>query len=889
MKTKDNKLIYSIIAALVIVVIFIFVFSLFSILDNKKINITFYNEFGRTKTIKINSGKTLQGKIENVNVDGYEFLGWFYDDELKNKVNENDIFNDNHILIAGFSKIITKTYNTEINTNTKYLTIETDNYKLTENDLITILNNKPKYLNLFNSEIEENIFKDNLFENQTNIQTIILPQNLETIGKFCFKNCYSLKEIVFNEKLKNIDNSAFYNCVNLSEVDLKNNIEFIGSCVFEGVSKLNKININKNVLTILPKAFYGSKIQEIIIDKENPNYKLDNNILYTSDYKNIIYALPKTSGNLILNESLEKIEDYAFYGCDKIQEITILNNIKNIGISAFENCYNLENVKFKESIEYVINNKAFKNCYKLKSVIFDVGLKSLENNVFENCFKLEIIDFKISTNLNICNIENIGNSVFKNCKNLNSFSIPDSVYNIGIEIFNSCVNLKNVNLSARLKNIPYKMFYNNKNLNKVVATSQIENIDDYAFYGCENLINISTLNDAKYLGFAVFKNCKNLNNIDFNNVKVLNEEVFYGCENLSNINVNNVEEIKKDSFAFSGITSFIINEKVVNINKDAFSSAYNLELFEINNNSNFIVEDGVLYNKDKTIIICYPNNKNNESYLIKSDIIDIYGLGFIKNQNLKNINVEEDNLYYFSENGILFSKDKETLIKYPNGKTEKTVSVSNKVINISEFALAYNKNIETLIIPNSVNYFDKNILFESNKIKSLTIPFIGATKNIEKINTKFIGYLFGGETYLTNNTYVPSSLKNVILTNSSFVSEFCFYEASKINYIELNDGVKVINKYAFYGCDNLLELYFNGIIDIVREKAIYNLKSLETINIIYNENLELEKDSLGEIKHSVSVYIKNTTGQNIPQVLKNAFRAKFFSIYSLTKNWKWFY
>lgn len=889
MKTKDNKLIYSVIAALVIVVMFIFAFSIFSIFNNQKINITLYNEYGQNKTIKINPGSNLDGKIEDINIDGYEFLGWFYDKDLKHKVKENDIFNENHVLIAGFSKIITKTNKENLSINSKYLTIKTSSTKLNLDDFNLILNLKPKYLNLFEAEVENNILIDNLFENQNELETIILPKNLITIGKYTFKNCYNLSNIILNDSLKNIDNNAFYNCISLKDINLENNIEYLGASIFEGINKLDKITIGKNVLTILPKAFYGTEIKEILIDKENSNYILENNIIYSSDYKSVLYCLSSYNGNLVLNDNIERIEDYAFYGCKNIESIIFSNNINYVGYSAFENCSNLENIKFKESKNYIIYDKAFKNCNNLKNVTFDVGLKSILNNAFENCVKLETVNFKISTQKDISNLENIGSSSFKNCKTLNSFVMPDTVYSIGNEIFSDCKNLKHVDLSARINLIPYKMFFNNINLNKVVATSQIDKIEDYAFYGCENLINISTLNDAKELGFAAFKNCKNINNISFNNIEILNEEVFYGCEKLINISINNIKELKRDCFSYSGLIKFNINQSIELIDKDAFSSADYLEEFLIDNNFNFYVEDGVLYNKEKNAIICYPNNKLSENFTIKANILNILGQGLIKNQNIKNINVELSNNIYSSEDGILYNKEKTQLIKYPNGKTNSNVNIINGITDVNSYALAYNKNITNLTISNSVIHFNKNILYNSNNLITLKIPFIGETKLEEEINTKFIGYLFGGETYLTNNDYVPSSLINVIITNNNIIDEYSFYEANNISYIEFIKDISVINKFAFYGCEELKEIYFNEKIQVIKEKAIYNLKNLETLNIVYNLNMDLEKNSIGEIRHSVEVYIDNKTGQNIPQLLKNTFRTKFFTIYSLSKNWKWFF
>ena len=133
------------------------------------------------------------------------------------------------------------------------------------------------------------------------------------------------------------------------------------------------------------------------------------------------------------------------------------------------------------------------------------------------------------------------------------------------------------------------------------------------------------------------------------------------------------------------------------------------------------------------------------------------------NQYLTNIDVEVGNLYYNSEDGVLYDYEKTTLLRYPAGKTTTSLVISESVESIGEYALSFNKNITNLLIGKNVLSIGKNALYEMTSLQELTIPFIGETVS----TNKFIGFIFGANNYVANNSYVPESLKTVIVTNDT--------------------------------------------------------------------------------------------------------------------------
>jgi len=890
MKTKDNKLIYSVLTAIIFIAVFIFMFALVSSNKNNNIYITLYSSINdEKKVIKTTAGSSIDNVLEPLSIEGYEFIGWYYDDTLTKKVEKGTIFYCDHVLKAGFSKVITKNelgFNIDIDklTNYNFLTVKTTNSTLTNLELKNIISHKPIYLNLSNVNLENKILEEYFFANQSNLNYISLPNNLETINENCFKNCYNLKNINFNSNLKNINDYAFYNCKSLEKFQIVDSVESLGSCVFEGCDKLKEVNIGVSLKNIKSKAFYNSNIENLTINDSNINFKIFDNVLYTSDLKNLLFVFKGFSGRLAIFNDTEVISEYACYNLKSITSVIFSQNLKEIRDDSFKGCENIESIIFLDAINYNIGKSAFESCKKLENISFSSGLSSIEEKAFKDCNKLKTTVFKTSTSLDISNIESIGNSAFKNCKELVSFIIPDTVTYLGNEVFSGCTNLKQVDLSARVFEITDKMFYENKNLIKVVASSQIKSIGDYAFYGCEKLSNISTLNDAETLGFACFKNCKSIIDVNFNNVEIIPDECFYNCISLSNTSFEKATTYNNN--CFNGCSSFYVfnvGKNVNSIKNSVFDNCINLNQF-LSESDYFIVEDGVLYDYLKTDIISYPQNKNSFNFSISQNIINIKGNGFYLNKFLNNITVDPLNEKFYSNEGILYSKDQKILYRYPSSKKNLYVSIKNGVEIIEEYAFAFNENIKSLIIPSTIIEIKSNALYGMNSLQDLTIPFVGKNLNEEK----YLGYLFGSNSYVSNNNYIPKTLKNLIVTNDKELSDYSFYNATSLEYIELNNDITYVGKYSFYGASNLSEIYFNGILTKINSKALYKLNSLKTITFGFNKYLILEKDSIGELSYNLEIYIHNKN-QNVPQAYRTDLRTKFISVYENARNWKWFF
>ena len=221
------------------------------------------------------------------------------------------------------------------------------------------------------------------------------------------------------------------------------------------------------------------------------------------------------------------------------------------------------------------------------------------------------------------------------------------------------------------------------------------------------------------------------------------------------------------------VTNIKIPKTVVNINDYIFAVIYNLESITVdNNNPQYSSENGVLFNKDKTTLIHYPMSKKDTNYTISSTVTNIAN-GKLRNPNLIDINVDSGNSKYSSENGVLFNKDKTTLIDYPTGKIDTTytipngvrmigngafkgcgkltsINIPNGVTTVGDDAFNFCLSLENMELPNSITSIGERAFQSCHDLKTITL-----SQNITEIKRE----TFWG-TGLTN-IIIPDKVTNI--------------------------------------------------------------------------------------------------------------------------------
>lgn len=160
-------------------------------------------------------------------------------------------------------------------------------------------------------------------------------------------------------------------------------------------------------------------------------------------------------------------------------------------------------------------------------------------------------------------------------------------------------------------------------IKKVSISDGITSIGDYAFYSCTDLTSITIPDGVTSIGDNAFYDCDGLENIILpDSVTTIYSRAFESCSNLSDIKIPNaVTSIGDYAFRWCGkLTSIFIPANVATIGDCAFGST------EINvdaQNKNYSSLDGVLFNKDRSILVQYPTGRNDDNYIIPNGVVTI--------------------------------------------------------------------------------------------------------------------------------------------------------------------------------------------------------------------------------------------------------------------------
>ena len=196
---------------------------------------------------------------------------------------------------------------------------------------------------------------------------------------------------------------------------------------------------------------------------------------------------------------------------------------------------------------------------------------------------------------------------------------------------------------------------------------------------------------------------------------------------------------------------------------------------------------------------------------------------------LTEISVHDNNLSFRSENGILFNKDQTKLICYPAGKTQTSYSVPSSVTSIGSYAFCDCSHLTSLSVPNNVTSIGSCVFRGCSSLSSISLPFIGSSAHGS--SNAYLGYDFGASAYSENSKYVPTTLKTVVITGGSTIDYNAFYECASISTVIIPRGVTSIGYNAFHGCTGLTSISIPDSVKSIGAYAFYGCNRLTAIAI----------------------------------------------------------
>ena len=224
---------------------------------------------------------------------------------------------------------------------------------------------------------------------KVNVNKIIMPDSVETIGKAAFSYVSSLKYVYLSKQIKEINEFVFVGCKNLEKIDFPISVQILGTKVFQGCKKLaglnhetknlkndtltfsgnmvinqtektliqvmpdaKKITIPKSVKWIEPTAFKNTSIKTVKVSKKNKYFAVHKRCLYRKAEKELVYVFGKGS-SLTLSKKIKQISEDVVVTKTKLKKLIISHKVKR---------YN----NWKKP--FVKNNKKIKIYYRGKKI-----------------------------------------------------------------------------------------------------------------------------------------------------------------------------------------------------------------------------------------------------------------------------------------------------------------------------------------------------------------------------------------------------------------------------------------------------------------------------------------------------------------------------------------
>lgn len=443
------------------------------------------------------------------------------------------------------------------------------------------------------------------------LTSVEIPNSVTSIGDYAFSGCSGLTSLTIGNSVETIGLGAFSSCTGLTSMVIPNSVKSLGESVFCDCSKLTSVTIGHSVTSIESNFFLScSALTTLIVDKDNPYFSVEDNVLFNKDMSRLIFSLPTKSGNYAVPNSVTTIDEAAFKGCRGLTSMEIPNSVISIGASAFSGCTGLT------------------------SLIVDNGNQSYstEDNVLYNKDKSELLlclpgrkgNFVIPTS-----VKAIGAYAFCGCS-LTSIDIPNSVANIGSYAFD-CSGLTSIALPNSLTKIEDGVFAG-CSLTSIEIPNSIKTIGECAFAG-SGLTSIEIPNSVTSIGASAFSGCSKLASISLpRSLTDIGDYAFFAIDNsLISVKVGWKEPIGKNFFTI-GFNFQIIEEKtdlyVPRGTKEAYAAVFGWNRFkEIIEYDYTEVVDGIPYVPDystNTVDITGGEGQNTGDVVIP-ETIDIDG------------------------------------------------------------------------------------------------------------------------------------------------------------------------------------------------------------------------------------------------------------------------
>ena len=638
----------------------------------------------------------------------------------------------------------------------------------------------------------------------TSLTGITIPEGVTSIGAGAFYNCTGLTGITIPEGVTSIGEAAFCGCTSLTAIAMPDSVTTIGDSAFAGCTSLTGITIPEGVTSIGSQAFSGctgfinftmpdisgigndafngcSTVNLYCAASVTSSPEAVNKYKFVEDTDTGGCVLKKYSGTSVdvaipdefYGKSVTSIGEGAFESCTGLQKIAIPASVTTIGVDAFENCISLTNVAIPAGVTTTIGSKAFCNCTGLTCVTVGQNA-SVGQNAFENCLCLKniyVLGDAFPTGFsNVANVFYFQEKDDKTGYSYTNYSgtgvgivIPKTLYGKDID-----PDIDENDVKGKTKDeVAYcdgaELYKNSDGTGEINENSSYRSIISKIEFTSETITTI---------GEGAFENCTGLTGITIpEGVTSIGQKAFYNCTGLTGITIpEGVTSIGQKAFYnCTSLTGITIPKGVASIGRVAFAGCESLAQFGIDSdNTTFAVSGGVLFSKDENTLICFPAGKSG-TYAVPDSVTTIGKGAFYSCVGLTGV--------LFGSNSLL------------------------KVIDADAFCNC--GKLTAIVIPDSVTTIGESAFANC---EGLTDVSFGPSSHLSDIDESTFA-LCTGLTAIT----IPASVKAI--------GAYAFVECTGLTAITIPACVETIGDSAFNDCSGLTYVKFKGLVTSIGSRA----------------------------------------------------------------------
>lgn len=740
-----------------------------------------------------------------------------------------------------------------------------------------------------------------LYDYKGKDEEVIIPSRVVEIASYAFSDFFDMKSLVFekNSKIENIEHETFKDCDLLEGVKLPASIKRVGENAFD--TKIMKkygrgyylpteisdygflygpISNEVTSLVVHPDChrintcmlYSDEDLESISVSEENKYYSSKDGALYNKDKTEIVF-IPKGIERLELSENLNltTIEKEMFLGYSNLKRVKIPNTVKSIKTSAFRACFSLEEVEIPKSV-LTIEDYAFAFCKKLTKITIPSSVVSIVgSNVFTDNWGLTIYCDLASRPEGWDNRWNSGckvvwkkyegasevkaqtqpiqkeKPIIPSSAPAESSSVKNNSLGSNSDLCDKCTSKENVvQIPQGVQKIGKSAYSNNQKIQKVIIPEGVVEIEKWAFVGCSELAVIEIPQSLLNIGEGVFGRCPKIENIIVHSANTNYKSIDGSLYSKDGRTLICYARGKRQ-------TEFTVPDGVVEIAEEAF--AYSEYLQEVKTPSSLVKISRWAFSYCPSIKKIYLSNS----------VADVQS-GINSCKNLENIVVEEDNPYFKTIDGNVYSKDGKTIVRYTPGKKQNEFSIPDGVTHIGASAFAFCKNLLRVKIPDTLTHIEDFAFSSCEKINSMVIPksvqkiaesaFRCCYRLVEVYNLSNLKIESGNKDYadLLKRALVIRNDLNTLSTlsvDNGYVICTLGLEKILVDYIGtqteliLPSYVTKINPYAFANCREVTKFVLPGGVKSIGTEAFFNCENAKSINIpssvVKIENFAFEK------------------------------------------------